>query len=578
MSKYPDIDDTDFYSKISDIYKKFKIPKKEKTLEDICFPKKFELQLPQQFLPEYINPRTPYTGVLVYHRIGAGKTCTAIRIGEKWKKLRKIIVVLPASLQGNFRNELRSLCADDNYIKDSERKLLTTLHPTDELYKEIISKSDERINKIYDIYSYNKFVQLSNRNEIKLGNDLLIIDEIQNMVSEEGTYYQTLQKQINNAPDTLRIVLLSATPMFDKPDELALTLNLLRLPEELPTGRDFYKKYVKIIKRKDDKYHFKTHDMDHFKNCIRGYVSYFRGAPPYVFPRMMIKYVRCEMSDFQYQAYKDVMKSEERRYRSRIKDIMAGKALTVKNLPNNFFIGTRIVSNVVFPNRKINEQGFDSFWADKIRRDLWKYSTKFDKIISKIERSSGKIFIYSGFKEYGGIKSLTRALDELGYYNYFEHGEGPRRYAVWSGDESIQQKDEIRAVYNRPENLTGRFLRILIGSSSSKEGLSLFAVRQIHILEPYWNQSRIDQVVGRGSRFCSHKMLPEEKRNLKVYIYIAVHPDEKETVDEYMQQLAEQKNNLVQEFEQAVKEAAIDCTINKNANVYEGEKEIECVF
>ena len=89
-------------------------------------PEKYELQLPQQFVSQYINPDTPYKGVLVYHRIGAGKTCTAIRIGEEWKGKKKIIVVLPASLKGNFRSELRSQCANDDYLTNKEKQNIWT--------------------------------------------------------------------------------------------------------------------------------------------------------------------------------------------------------------------------------------------------------------------------------------------------------------------------------------------------------------------------------------------------------------------------------------------------------------------
>ena len=69
----------------------------------------------------------------------------------------------------------------------------------------------------YKIYSYNKFIEHVQNKEIKLNNTLLIIDEIQNMVSEEGTYYTELYKLIKSAPSDLRTVLLSATPMLDKP-------------------------------------------------------------------------------------------------------------------------------------------------------------------------------------------------------------------------------------------------------------------------------------------------------------------------------------------------------------------------
>ena len=64
------------------------------------------------------------------------------------------------------------------------------------------------------------------------------------MVSDDGKYYEVLYDTINKAPNDLRVVLLSATPMFDKPNEIALTLNLLRLPIPLPTGNDFDKMFI----------------------------------------------------------------------------------------------------------------------------------------------------------------------------------------------------------------------------------------------------------------------------------------------------------------------------------------------
>lgn len=71
--KYPKISDDDFYKRINKIYKKFTIPKKKKTFNEICFPKNYQLQLPQQFVSKYINPNTPYTGLLLYHNIGSGE-------------------------------------------------------------------------------------------------------------------------------------------------------------------------------------------------------------------------------------------------------------------------------------------------------------------------------------------------------------------------------------------------------------------------------------------------------------------------------------------------------------------------
>ena len=229
MTKYPKISDNEFYKKINTIFKKFKIKEKKLTLEDICYPKKFKLQIPQEFVSNFINKDTPYKGILLYHQIGAGKTCAAISIAENFKKTKNILVVVPAALIGNFYKELRSGCTEDEYISYKNINQLNSLKPASKEYKEIIKKTNSKINKYYTVLSYNKFVEKLQKKSIKLVNTLLIIDEVQNVVSEHGTFYNTIYKSISNAPNDLRIVLLSGTPMFDRPLEIALTLNLLKL-------------------------------------------------------------------------------------------------------------------------------------------------------------------------------------------------------------------------------------------------------------------------------------------------------------------------------------------------------------
>ena len=180
----------------------------------------------------------------------------------------------PASLKGNFRSELRSPCAGNNYLSDKERKLLKELHPKSKEYQEIIKTSDRKINKYYTILSYNKFVELSNNGDLNLKNSVLIVDEVQNMVSATGSFYETLYETIHNAPSSLRIVLLSATPMFDKPLEIALTMNLLRLPKELPIGKEFEKMFIKTRKSSSGRYIYNAKNLDIFKERIKGYVSF----------------------------------------------------------------------------------------------------------------------------------------------------------------------------------------------------------------------------------------------------------------------------------------------------------------
>ena len=89
-----------------------------------------------------------------------------------------------------------------------------------------------------------------NKFEISLSvYDNTIIDEVQNMISETGSFHRNLKKLIDNSDDKTRVILLSATPMFDKPVEVAMTLNLLKPDKELVTGTAFNQKYLSIKRR-----------------------------------------------------------------------------------------------------------------------------------------------------------------------------------------------------------------------------------------------------------------------------------------------------------------------------------------
>ena len=133
-------------------------------------------------------------------------------------------------------------------------------------------------------------------------------------------------------------------------------------------------------------------------------------------------------------------------------------------------------------------------------------------------------------------------------------------------DESLEEREKIKKIFNDYNNKDGNMIKILLGSPSTKEGISLLRVNQVHVLEPHWNLSRIKQIVGRAIRFCSHKDLPENKRFVDVYIHLATHPTLKQSVDEYIWSIAKRKYKLIKTFEIALKEVAIDCNLFKKRN------------
>jgi superfamily II DNA or RNA helicase len=551
-----------FQKEVYTKYKKFKIGSKKPTFKQICYPEKFTYQLPQLFVSNFINPSTSNKGLLLFHKIGAGKTCAAVQIAEQWKGKRQIIMVCPASLVSNFYKEFRSECTGDIYLSNLEREELKNLDIMSDEYKSMIRSINERIDKYYQIYSYNKFVDLLKNKKLKLDNTLLIIDEVQNIVSEHGSYYQVINTAISKAPTNLRTIIMSATPIFDKPMELGLTLNLLRPTEIFPTGSKFNEAYIdyKVI---DNQPLYNIKNEEDLRLKLNGLVSYYQGAPSYVFPERIQRIVRCPMSKYQYECYKVVQEREGEINK-----------LDLLKLPQNFFIGSRIISNIAFPNKLVNKTGLDALTGKHMSMEnLETYSSKFYQIMKRLLKSSGTSFIYSNFKEYGGITSFVKILEYHGFKNFLDEGPGKHRYAIWSGDESVEQKDRQRDVFNAKSNENGSKIKIILGSPAIKEGVSLLRVRNVHIIEPYWNMSRLEQVIGRAIRFCSHKDVDPEKRKVKVYIYIATIPTElaekeKETisnkshrtitVDEHIFNMALTKEKLSSQFENIIKTAAVD--------------------
>ena len=197
-------------------------------------------------------------------------------------------------------------------------------------------------------------------------------------------------------------------------------------------------------------------------------------------------------------------------------------------------------------------------------------------MIKKVKKCEGTVFIYSNFKEYGGIKSFVKVLEYHGFRNYKDYGEGEKTFAIWSGDEKHSMKEELKRIFNQKENKDGSRLKVLLGSPSIKEGVSLLRVSEVHVMEPYWNLSRLDQVIGRAVRFCSHKDVPSYDRFVQIYIYIAVHPEDNNTIDKYILSMAESKNEIISHFELALKEAAVDCKLNYHGNVHNRNEHIEC--
>ena len=187
------------------------------------------------------------------------------------------------------------------------------------------------------------------------------------------------------------------------------------------------------------------------------------------------------------------------------------------------------------------------------------------------------------------------------------------RFAIWSGTETTEQRKTILETYRHLDNRYGQKLLVLMTTSSGAEGINLKYVRQVHVMEPYWNRVRVEQVIGRARRNESHVDLPPEQRNVRVYQYVsrftkaqldgswikeysqsqAVAKTVAETVaeksasdiilegitqriskidamktsDETLYDITNRKYEIIRQFLDVIKGSAVDCLFNRSANV-----------
>ena len=143
-----------------------------------------------------------------------------------------------------------------------------------------------------------------------------------------------------------------------------------------------------------------------------------------------------------------------------------------------------------------------------------------------------------------------------------------------------EEKQQIlNKVFSNVDNIDGKHIKFVVGSKVMNEGLSLHNVAEVHILDVYYNLSKVDQTIGRAIRHCRHYDIMDEKNpfpDVKVYKYCVslekVNPN-KLSSDEELYKKAELKYLLVKKVERAIKESAIDCPLNRAGNIYPEELE-----
>lgn len=728
---YPHLNDPEFNAKIAD-RKEFydtqydgdiSVGIREKA-NRMCNAK-FELMPHQLFVRNFLSFQTPYNGLLLYHGLGSGKTCSAIGIAEEMRAYMKqvgirqqIIVVASPNVQGNFRLQL----FDDRKLKKIPNPIQSQgLMGTEEdiwdihscvgnsLLKEInpanlkglsrdkvVSQINAIINTYYKFMGYGQFANyIQNRiagdntgaREIRnirraFNHRLVIIDEVHNIrLTDDNTNNKktaSLLMKVAKYSENMRLLLLSATPMFNSYKEIIWITNLLNMNDKratIDTSSVFDRDGS--FKQGDEKGLVESGDAL-LRRKLTGYVSYVRGENPFIFPYRIyphlfspentfmaatyptkqmngavidepIKHIRVFLNTcgetYQEKVYNAIIENMRRRDYSY--ETVYGNIRELPSFENMESFGYTLLQtpiealNMTYPNAEIdasiqeravtgntdislaadtiakcvgnagllNVMDFDDDMKTIIAKHNFKYkatteasygrifspaiisqySAKIATICNIIKKSTGIIVVYSQYI-HGGIIPFALALEEMGFSRYsstpshnknlfqtraapvvdamtFRSDEvaNPAKYMLITGDKSYSPSNSADIKYaTQEDNKYGEKVKVILVSKAGSEGLDFKNVRQVHILEPWYNMNRIEQIIGRGVRNLSHCALPFEERNVEVYLHSTLLSKnaEEEAADLYVYRFAEKKAMQIGRVSRLLKESSVDCILN----------------
>lgn len=497
---------------------------------------------------------------------------------------------------------------------------------------------------------------------------VLIIDEPQKLTSEGGTNFLRLFDTLNfyaRDPATgeprMKVILLTATPIYDNAHEASLMINFQRPRIPFPMARIVFEKFFIDSSNKDD---IKLKNKLCYQYLTSGYVSYSQGANPKGFPirrnimklhtmeaNQLVGYVNALKYDTSADSSADQMiersvtKYYDKAYKQALDDNQQGRYLFSRQNCNISYPSIETSSS---GSRRPQDQGvremnelfrkLDTFRDSKnylAQFKLW--SKKFHFIVENIIESSkkkeGPIVVHSEWVSYGilpiikvlkaiGWNVLENEIDNLSaeqiaYKTRLKRKDNLRlgklsygNIAIWSdtAEKALKlskfkgYKSKVQKLFNDPANKNGDVIKVIF--ITVNEGVSFKRVSQLHVTSPWWNDSKTEQIIGRGIRFCSHADLPPERQYVDVYYHCSVLPIFKQypaidieiartianeilknkktnipvnginfkdlarlSIEQKVYITSRRKTEINIQFEKALKETAVDCQLNKFGNL-----------
>lgn len=458
-------------------------------------------------------------GVLALHGMGSGKTLEYIAAHDALGVPTDYVV--PAPLQQNLQKE---------YVKHTGEPL-----------------KDARVR------SYEKAVKG------KLDTSGLVVFDEAHRGRNNGTGAAKLLRKAEEAPYRL---LGTGTAIYNQPTDLANPLNAAAGREVVPRDpSEFKNTYVGTRTIKPGLLNrirgMKPIDVPVLKNkqklvdAATGYVDVHRSGEGPNFPRRIDEEFDVPMSDKQHELYRFHEGPMPWYLRAKIRAGLPMDKAESQEL-NAFQGALRQTSNTPRP-----------YVENMTDEEENKATPKIQAMVKNLldQRKKDKNFravVYSNYHA-GGLHPYARALRAANVPHSLFTGETP-------------EKDRARLIQEYNEGKSP----VLLVSGAGTEGLDLKGTKLVQLMEPAWNRSKLDQVIGRGVRFKSHEHLPENEREVRVQRYFSAFPKTlgnrlhltkpDKTVDRYLYDMSNTKAELANQMMAALQEASDKGPLRKTAN------------
>lgn len=444
--------------------------------------------------------KSRYKGMLLYHKLGSGKTCTSILIADKLLKKGKIdrvYILSPGSLRSGWRNEYCRVCGLDSKYMERYFTFIT--------YNYSVGK---------DLPDFRR--------------SLVIIDEVHNLINGAKNQSFNFTKIYDELLSTdCRILALSGTPIYNYVYEFALLGNLLKpgaFPEIRTGGEelDTYSFNKLFIIQGDGT--LVPKNSKSIKRKLEGIISYYPGEEKYMPKIIEQPPIKTVMTEKQELYYWDRAEQEMMLSRPPSKSLLKKKPEKYELLKRLYIMAkknilVRAVSNFYYPPEFRDDEDIparNDGWVDSDQLkngELYKiYSTKFTAVILNIVmHNKQKHVLFSFFKTKSGVILLRTLLRGCGI-----------TAEIFSGDMNDYQRKELLKRFNSEKNIRGDDIRVLLVTEAGAEGISVTETRHMHILESSPRMSKTVQAIGRVARYKSHMRLPENERNVKIWRYWSI--------------------------------------------------------